>query len=441
MRAAFSLRVLALAGTCFVPATASAQAGGSQPLAAQVQEALRLIRAQQQRLDAQADEIRQLRARLDGPVAANAASGAVPPSAVTPPAAAVASASATDQAATPAVAVASTTPLERVGRPPEDEARPIELAVLDMQGSIVTRKGQLTAEFQADYTRADRNRAVFRGIELVEAVLVGVFDINESRQDILTASAGLRYGVTDRLELGVRVPFVHRADTSIIAPIMGSTSNDDANTIDSSTKSSNIGDLELTARYQLLDGTQTRPYLIANLQGVLPTGTDPFAVPRDSSGRALRAATGAGFYGITPSVTAILPSDPVVLFGTLGYTFNLGKSVDTVIDPVRITYVDPGDAISASVGIGISFNQRTTVNLGYAHSWAFGTLTRTSLLMPTEAWPGSRDATSRDLQIGRFLFGVTYRTSDRSTINWAVEVGATEDAPDLRTVLRIPITL
>ncbi|RYD20744.1 MAG: transporter [Lysobacteraceae bacterium] len=315
------------------------------------------------------------------------------------------------------------------------------MAVLNSQGSIVTRKGQLTAEFQADYARADRNRAVFRGIELVEAVLVGVFDINESRQDVLTASTSLRYGVTDRFELGVRVPFVHRADNSVIAPIAGSTNNDPAATIDNSVQGTGIGDVEITARYQVLDGHGGTPYLIANLQGVIPTGSDPFAIPRDSLGRARRAATGAGFYGISPSITAILPSDPVVLFGTLGYTFNLGKNVNTQIPPVIIDYVDPGDAVSGSAGIGISFNQRTTLNLGYAHTWVFGTKTRTTLIVPSASGMNSAENTSRDLQIGRFLFGVTYRVTDKASVNWSVEVGATDDATDLRTALRIPLVL
>jgi hypothetical protein len=332
-------------------------------------------------------------------------------------------------------------PLERVGQAPEDADRPIELAVLDTQGSAVTRRGQLSTEFQYEYTRADRSRAVFRGVELVEAVLVGVFDINESRQDILGTSVGLRYGLTDRLEIGARLPFVYRSDSSIVAPIAGSTGNDEAATIDSSVKGRGIGDLELSARYQLLDARGGRPFLIANLQAVLPTGSDPFAIPRDELGRPRRAATGAGFYGIAPSLTAILPSDPLVLFGTLGYTFNLGKDVDTRIPPVIIDYVDPGDAVSASVGVGIAFNQRATLNFGYAHSWAFGTMTRTSLIEPTPAWPGMRETTSRDLQVGRLLMGVTYRVTNRASINWTVEVGATEDAPDVRTVLRVPIVL
>ncbi len=49
--------------------------------------------------------------------------------------------------------------------------------------------------------------------------------------------------------------------------------------------------------------------------------------------------------------------------------------------------------------------------------------------------------TTRDLQIGRLLFGVTYRASDFATLNWTVEFGATDDAPDVRTVLRVPFAL
>lgn len=428
-----------LAGALFA-SPAVAQVSADADLREQVDAAMVLIERQQEQLDRQAQELAELRRRLDGlPVNANAA-GASPP--VPSNAPAVVAQSSTQRPPTDAAAAQQgVVPLERVGQAPEDYDRPIELAVLDSQGSVVTRRGQLSGEVQLDYARADRSRAVFRGVELVEAVLVGVFDINESRQDVLTESFSLRYGLTDRLELGVRLPLIYRSDTSIIAPVAGSTNNDEAATIDNSVKGRGIGDLELSARYQLIDGGPGRPFFIANLQGLIPTGSDPFAIARDDLGRARKAATGSGFYGISPSVTAIMPSDPVVLFGTLGYTFNLGKSVDTFIPPVRISYVDPGDAVSASAGIGISFNQRTTLNLGYAHSWAFGTRTSTELLDPTPQWPGPRETVSRDLQIGRLLFGVTYRVNDRASLNWSVEVGATEDATDLRTSLRVPLVL
>ena len=191
--------------------------------------------------------------------------------------------------------------IERVGTAPENFDRPPELAVLGMEGSVVTRRGQLTAEAQFEYARADRNRAVFRGIEVVESVLVGVFDINESRQDVLTAAGTLRYGITDKFEIGARVPYVYRNDASILAPIAGSTPNDGAATIDSSASGNGIGDVELSARYQIASAKGGWPFLIANLQAVIPTGTDPFAVRRDEFGRALEASTGAGFYGFSPS--------------------------------------------------------------------------------------------------------------------------------------------
>ncbi|MHA6723945.1 transporter [Sphingomonas sp. RS2018] len=435
-----TVRAALLAGLALsvVATPAAAQRRAARPsIQKQLDAATALIEAQRARLDAQEARLTEMQRRLDAQTAVAASSSTAPM-----PAVLAAQGAAPGAPGDPGgVLQPAVTPLERVGQAPVAEERPIELAVLNSQGSIVTRRGQLTGEFQIDYARADRNRAVFRGIELVEAVLVGVFDINESRQDVVTASGSLRYGLTDRLELGVRVPFVHRADNSVVAPIAGSTNNDPAATIDSSTSGTGIGDIEVTARYQVLDGHGGTPYLIANLQGVFPTGSDPFAIPRDELGRARRAATGAGFYGISPSVTAILPTDPVVLFGTLGYTFNLAKDVNTTIPPVIIDYVDPGDAISGSAGIGISFNQRTTLNLGYAHSWAFGSTTRTRLITPGPNGPVTAESRSRDLQIGRLLFGVTYRVTDRASLNWSVEVGATDDATDLRTALRIPLVL
>lgn len=328
-----------------------------------------------------------------------------------------------------------------VGEAPVDQDRAPAVAVLAERGTVVTRRGQLVGELGLDYTRSDRNRAVFRGVELIESILVGVFDINESRQDIVTGSASLRYGLTNRLEIGGRVPWIYRSDKSIVVPIAGSTNDDAARTIDSSVSGSSLGDVELTARYQLNDGGGNTPFLIANMQATLPTGRSAFDVRRDENGSAQQVATGAGFLGLSPSVTAILPTEPAVLFGTVGYTYNLAKDVNTRIPPVEISRVDPGDAVNLSAGIGLALNDRTSLSLGYAHSWAFGTTTWTRALDERTQEPVGETirTTSRDLQIGRFLFGVTQRFAPRVNVNWSVEVGATQDAPDVRTLLRVPI--
>ena len=408
-------------------------------LQAELAQARAEIAAQRRQIEQQEARLRALEARMGALAAAPV--GPPPPAAQPPSAVAQASAAATQGDPATMVSAVPATPVESVGARPVERDRPPEVAVLGSEGSVVTRKGQLTGELQFDYARADRNRALFRGIEIVESVLVGEFNINESRQDIITGSAALRYGLTDRLELGVRLPFVQRWDTSVLVPVQGSTNNDAAREIDSSTSGNGIGDIEMSARYQILTGRRGLPYLVGNLQVVAPTGSDPFSIRRLATGEATKAATGAGFWGVSPSVTAILPSDPAVLFGTIGYTRNFGRNVDTVITPVRINYVKPGDALSFSAGIGIALNERTSINLGYAHTWAFGTRTRTSLIEPGPMDPDFVESTSRDLQLGRLLFGVTYRATDRASINWSVEVGATDDAADVRSVLRLPLIL
>lgn len=420
----------AAAQTTESSAASSTEAPSSnEALSAELARARAEIDAQRRTLEAQEARLRSLEARMEG-----ASRGSANPPVSDTPETRVA----TDAPPANRDVAAAPAGVEQVGEGPAQIEMPT-VAVLGDMGSVVTRAGQITAETSFEYARADRNRALFRGIEIVEAVLIGVFDINESRQDVLTATAGLRYGITDRFEVGVRVPFVHRSDKSILTPVQEA--GNPSRTIDSSTNADGIGDLEFSARYQLLSARGGLPFIIANVGVVAPTGSDPFKVPRDAEGRALKAATGAGFWGLSSSLTAILPSDPAVLFGTLGYSYNFGENVNTVIAPVIIERVEPGQALSASLGIGVSLNQRTSFNLGYAHSWVFGTQTTTRPLTPTPANMGPTTSTSRDLQIGRLLFGVTYRLNNRANLNWSVEIGATEDATDVRTVLRIPIVL
>ena len=88
----------------------------------------------------------------------------------------------------------------------------------------------------------------------------------------------------------------------------------------------------------------------------------------------------------------------------------------------------------------LALNERTSVNFGYADSWTFGTRITSESINPGNT-SGLTTSRARDLQIGRFLFGLTYRVSDQASVNWNLELEATNDAPDVRTTVRIPITL
>ena len=354
-------------------------------------------------------------------------------------------------AAVPALAQAAASPpspdrVEEVGAKPADKENPPDVAVLADQGSIMTRAGRITIEPSLEYARTDRNRFVFRGIEVPQSVLVGVFDINESRQDVLTAAVSGRFGVTNRLEVGARVPFVYRDDKAVLVPLVQTGNSPDPNTgtVNTSTDGSGIGDLELSARYQITNGTGGWPFLIAGVQGIIPTGRDPFEVPRDGIGNATRSATGAGFWAVAPNLTVLMPSDPATLFASVGYTFNFGKNVNRRINDALIERVTPGGAPNATMGVGIALNPALSLSFAYAHTWQFATKSRIRRILISNGIETLDDpitSKTRDLQVGRFLFGLGYRVNERTTINWTVEMGATDDANDVRTTLRIPFTL
>lgn len=331
-----------------------------------------------------------------------------------------------------------------VGVRPAESDRAPRVAVIADQGGILSRPGRLVLEPTLEYIRSDRNRFVFRGIEIPQSVLVGIFDINESRQDILTAALTTRLGLTRRLEVSARVPWVYRRDTAVLVPLVQNPPQSGAGTIDTSVKGSGLGDVEVQARYQITDGRNGWPYVIGGLQVIAPTGSDPFGLPRDALGNARKSATGAGFWAVQPSVTLLVPSDPATLFGVLGYTYNFGKEVDARIGTAQIDRVEPGGAINTTVGLGLSLNPRLSLSLAYAQSWQLATKSRIrpiSVANGIETLQDPITTKSRDLQVGRLLFGISYRATQRTTLDWIVEVGATEDAPDVRATLRIPFEL
>jgi len=61
-------------------------------------------------------------------------------------------------------------------------------------------------------TASTDNRFVFQGASIAQAVLVGRIEATDSDRKAALARFGLRYGVTNRLEVGARVSYVYRDD-------------------------------------------------------------------------------------------------------------------------------------------------------------------------------------------------------------------------------------
>ncbi len=321
-----------------------------------------------------------------------------------------------------------------VGVRPEDEDDRPQVAILPDVGGILTPGGTLYVEPSFDYTVTSDNRFFFQGVEIIDAILIGAIEATDSDRRARTESLGFRYGITDRLEIDGRFSYVNRNDR------ISGVAIDDGTTVFRELNGGGIGDAELGLHYQLTSG-RGFPYTVLNLRGKAPTGEGPFDVGRDAKGIETELSTGSGFWTIEPSVTFILPSDPAVIFANLGYQMNLK---DTPDEPIGATTIirefNPGDAIRASLGLGLAVNDRLSISFGYDHSSFF----RTEQMVESPDQNGNPVVTvvrQQPVTVGSYLVGGSYAVTDDIRISLNTSFGATDEAPDMRVSLRAQVKL
>ena len=309
--------------------------------------------------------------------------------------------------------------------PPPPDRRLEDVAALPEGLGVLTPRGTLILEPAFEFTRSSANRLVFRGVEIVPGVQLGVIDANDADRDSLVGSFTARYGVTSRLEIEARAPYVYRHDR-----VTTLAQRDSSVTRTTRLEGQDIGDVEFGARYQINRGFPGDAIFVANLRVKPPTGKSPYDVNYDQFGVATGLATGSGFWGAEVGATMLYPTDPAVIFASLNYLYNIPRNINKVIGTVRVGEVDPGDSIGANVGFGLALNPRFSISLGYSHNFIFGT--RSEL--------GGTRQKSNSLQVGSAQMGLSFRLTPRATLNGNFEFGVTSDAPDMRLVIRLPYT-
>jgi len=296
------------------------------------------------------------------------------------------------------------------------------------QGGVLSPPGTLSFENTVEYTNTTRNLFAFNGVELAQVVLVGGITASSARHQIVQETGRLRLGITNRLEADVHVPFVYRNDSLTNSVTTSGTTT-------TSISGADLGDIDIGLAYQLNDGTEGWPFLIGNLRYKANNADGPFDVPYDSNNIATRLPTGTGFQTVEGSVTAIKVSDPAVLFANLGYVYDVPRDIDRDFNGVTIGHVNPGDAINAMAGMGFAINQQTSFSLGYKHSYVFPTYQKMTQSGSTET------TSSGTSQVGALALGLSYAFTPETSVNFNVEAGLTNDAPDVHLIVRVPIKL
>lgn len=325
---------------------------------------------------------------------------------------------------------AATTPT--VGQAPESQPAPRQpdIAPIFDQPGVLTPKGKYVLEPGLEYSYSSSNRVSVIGFEIFPALLIGVLDIRTANRASYIASLTARYGITNRMEAEIKVPYVYRTETLQTREFLQASFAD----AKFSSSGSALGDVEFALRYQFNDGEmEKKPYYIGTLRLKTRTGKDQFEVPLDADvprnigGRFREQPTGTGFYGIRPELTMIYPTDPLVFFGSVNYLWNIKRN--NVTDRLnRTNDIDPGDGIGLNFGMGLALNERASFSIGYEHTIYGKTKVN-----------GSTPSTELTTQLGSLLIGYSYRLSSKKTLNLALGIGATRDAPDVQVNLRMPI--
>jgi hypothetical protein len=328
----------------------------------------------------------------------------------------------------------------RIGVAPSADRPAIpDVAPLFDQPGILTPHGRFVFEPSLQYAYSSNNRVALVGYTVIPALLIGLVDVREVKRNAMTAAATGRWGVTNRLELEAKVPYVYRSDSAISREIFTGSANERV----FDTRGSSIGDVELAARYQLNEGKGNWPYMIGSLRFKTRTGKDPFDVVTDcvtrcignttGTGLPLDLPTGTGFYSLQAGLTWLLPSDPAVFFGSFTYAYNAGRDNLTrlVLNGEResIGDVKPGNVFGFNFGMGLALNERSSFSAGMELN-SIGKTTQNGLPV----------VTSVRTQLASLQLGYAYRLSEKTSLNVTVGAGLTRDTPDLTLTVRLPMS-
>jgi len=318
------------------------------------------------------------------------------------------------------------------------DQRPPEVAPLFEAPGVLTPRGKYILEPALQFGYSSSNRVALVGYTVIPALLIGLVDVREVKRNTFTGSIAGRTGISNRMEVEVRVPYVYRSDSTVSREIFTGTAAERV----FSTSGKDLGDIEVATRYQLNNGGADKPYYIAGLRYKSTTGKDPFEVVTDcqtrcigenvtGTGLPLSLPTGSGFQSLQGSLTWLYPSDPAVFFGNISYLHNFKRDNVTrlVRDGVRepLGELAPGGIIGFNFGMGLALNEKASLSLGYDHS-TVGRMKQNGITVPG----------SVRTQLGTLLLGFSYRFNEKRSMSVAVGAGVTRDTPDVSLTLRLP---
>jgi len=279
--------------------------------------------------------------------------------------------------------------------------RAIERTLTDKGGMLLPWR---TLQIEPSFTTAhfSSNRINIQGFSILPVLVIGDISTESVKRDIFIEAVSLKYGILHNLQGEVKIPYRSEFDRV--------TSNTGAETTRSS---DGLGDIELNLSRQIASEHGLIPDLILSLGCKTITGPDPYN--RD-------IGLGTGHYASRVSLVGVKSSDPAVVFGSIGYTYNIKRKINDY------GTVKPGDSISYSLGTAIALSYQTAINFQFEQS------------ITSKMKKDGRFVNGSFMNAANFKAGFTWAISEKSSIDLAGGIGLTTDSPDYTFEIRFPYT-
>lgn len=374
-------------------------------------------------------------ATISGSPTANSSSAPTGVEVAQAPAAAPASATPPESQSTPPPSGSEAAPIQGPSAAQQQARQVVETApTLSSTGGVLTPKGQFVLDPSIEYDYWSQNQLGVNGFQIIPGITFGNIFANRVEQNITTAALTGRYGITDRWEVNVKVPYVYNSGQTISLIPIGTT----AQLLSVGATGKGLGDIQFGSSYQINSGSNGWPIVVANALFKTATGVSPYQVPivtvNDPNGQFLEGqpkslATGTGFYAVEPSLTVLLPTAPGVLFANLQDIHSLGRTVNIQNvsgGPGTPTYLQPGENPAVTFGIGFSLNDRAALTFSYQQQHVFTSFAN------HQAIAGS------PYSFGTFNFGLGYQITQSTRLNLSVGIGAGPNTPAAKVLLELP---
>jgi len=232
--------------------------------------------------------------------------------------------------------------------------------------------------------------------------------IDHSKEHTIVNTVQTTYGMFNNLSIYAALPFIFKYEKS------------------GKKEETDIGDIAFGLQYQPFKGGGEWPETILNWSFKTKTGKSQYEINPETE-----LSTGSGCYSTRIGINASKVIDPVVLFGSVAYTYKFEEDGlhQKQSDDLFLTKVDPGESFSYSIGFGYAMSYKISFTAqfqqSYSHDIAY--------------WINDKERSGYTENTAMLIFGTGIRLSRKTSLYVNVGTGLTKDSSDFVVSLRIPI--